>query len=50
MWKLIFGVIITIFVVGGVFFLGYVVGTTVTPLNCEAISGAALSISAVPHV
>lgn len=32
MWKLIFGGIILAFVVAAVFFVGFVVGTTVTPL------------------
>lgn len=49
MWKLIFGAIITIFVVGGVFFVGYVVGTAVTPLDCESIAGAVVNME-VLHV
>lgn len=40
MWKLIFGGIILVVVLGAVFFIGFVVGTTVTPLPPAAIMPA----------
>lgn len=40
MWKLIFGGIVALFVLGFIFFAGYVVGTTVSPLNVPSAAAA----------
>lgn len=40
MWKLIFGGVILFAIVFLVFFIGYVVGTTVTPLPPEGTAAA----------
>ncbi|MGW8483573.1 hypothetical protein ACWGJP_10565 [Microbacterium sp. NPDC055903] len=37
MWKLVFGAIILLVVLGAAFFIGFIVGTTVTPLPRAAI-------------
>lgn len=37
MWKLVFGAITLLAVLGAAFFLGFIVGTTVTPLPPAAI-------------
>lgn len=51
MLKLIFGGIVLIFVLGCVFFLGFVLGTTVTPLAAtENPTAAAHALaSVIPH-
>lgn len=51
MFKLIFGGIVLLFVLGGVFFLGFVAGTTATPLSETNSAAAALptSTSVVNH-
>ncbi|MBP1325066.1 hypothetical protein JOF28_000298 [Leucobacter exalbidus] len=44
MWKLIFGGIVVLFVAGFIFFAGYVVGTTVSPLN---VPSAAANVAGI---
>lgn len=43
MWKMIFGGIVILFVLGIAFFVGYVVGTTVSPLNVPSAAPANLA-------
>lgn len=47
MWKLIFGGIVLAFLIGAVFLIGYVLGTTVTPLPPADANAAAGFVSAV---
>lgn len=43
MAKLLFGGIILLILLGGIFFLGFVVGTTVTPLAAGLLDSTAVT-------
>ncbi|WP_181158556.1 hypothetical protein [Leucobacter massiliensis] len=48
MWRLIFGGIILLFVLGAVFLVGFVLGSTVTPLAPSASASATFGV-VTPH-
>lgn len=49
MWKMIFGAIVVLFVLGFVFFAGFVLGSTVSPLNVPAAALADAPLGVVAH-
>lgn len=50
MWKLIFGTIVIVFIIGCVFLVGFVLGTTTTPLNDAAHTLPSPDSGVVSHV